>query len=53
MKKVDVLNENNLQVVWLGLGLPTQYYDILLGRKINWDVKKGTVVKWDLIGQKE
>ena len=36
-----------------GLGLPPQYYDILLGRKINQNVKKGTVVKWNLIGYKE
>ena len=49
MKKGDVLNETNLRIVRPGLGLPSKYYDILLGRKVNRDVKKGTAMKWDFI----
>ena len=49
IKKGDVLNEKNLRVVRPGLGLPPKYYDILLGRKVNQEVKKGTAVSWDLI----
>ena len=45
MKKGDVLSEKNLRIVRPGLGLPPKYYDILLGRTVNRDVKKGTAVK--------
>ena len=49
MKKGDILNENNLRVVRPGLGLPPKYLNILLGRKINKDIKKGTAVNWEII----
>ena len=49
IKKGDVLNEKSLRIVRPGLGLPPKYYDILLGRKVNQEVKKGTAVSWDLI----
>ena len=49
MKKGDVLNEKNLRIVRPGLGLPPKYYEVILGRKINRDVKKGTAVKWKLV----
>jgi N-acetylneuraminate synthase len=48
MKKGDVLNEENLRIVRPGLGLPPKYYDILLGRKVNRDVKKGMAVEWGI-----
>ena len=48
MKKGDILNEKNLRIVRPGLGLAPKYYNILLGRKMNKDVKKGTAVEWDL-----
>ena len=44
MKKGDVLNEQNLRIVRPGLGLEPKYYDILLGRKVSRDVKKGTAL---------
>ena len=49
MKKGDVLNEKSLRIVRPGLGLSPKYYNILLGRKVNRDVKKGTAVEWELI----
>ena len=49
MKKGEILNEENLRIVRPGMGLLPKYYDILLGRKINRDVKKGTAIKWDII----
>ncbi|MBC8499592.1 MAG: pseudaminic acid synthase, partial [Candidatus Atribacteria bacterium] len=49
MKKGDVLTEKNLRIVRPGLGLPPKYYNILLGRNVNKDVKKGTAVSWSLI----
>ena len=49
MKKSDVLTEENLRIVRPGLGLPPKYYDILLGRKVNKDVEKGTAVTWGMV----
>ena len=49
MKKGEVLNKQNLRIVRPGLGLPPKYYDILLGRKVNQDVKKGTAVNWKIV----
>ena len=40
MKKGDALNELNLCIVRPGLGLAPKYTDILLGRKVNQEVKK-------------
>ena len=40
MKKNDVLTEKNLRIIRPGLGLPPKYYDVLLGRKINQNVKQ-------------
>jgi N-acetylneuraminate synthase len=49
MKKGDVLDEQNLRIVRPGLGLEPKYYDILLGRRVKRDVKKGIPVNWDII----
>jgi len=49
MEKGDTLNEKNLRIIRPGLGLPPKHYDILLGRKINQDAKKGTAVKWEIV----
>jgi len=49
MKKDDVFNKINMRIVRPGLGLPPKYYDILLGRKANKDVKKGTAVDWAIV----
>ena len=49
MKMGDMLNEKNLRIVRPGLGLPPKYFDILLGHKVNQNVKKGTAVEWGMI----
>ena len=49
MKKGDVFTAENLRIVRPGLGLSPKYYDILIGRQVNQDVKKGTSVNWNLI----
>ena len=49
MIKGDVLNEKNLRIIRPGMGIPPKYYDLLMGRKVKRDVKKGTPVSWDLI----
>jgi N-acetylneuraminate synthase len=49
MKKGDILTKENLRIVRPGMGLPPKYYEVLLGRKVNQDVKKGVPVHWELI----
>jgi N-acetylneuraminate synthase len=50
LKKGSVLTSKNLRCIRPGMGLPPKYYDVLLGRRVNQDVKKGTPMRWDLIG---
>jgi pseudaminic acid synthase len=45
----DVLTRENVRAIRPGLGLPTKYYDVLLGRRVNRDVKKGTPMEWVLL----
>ena len=49
IKAGEVLTEENMRAIRPGLGLPTKYYDLFLGKKINCDAKKGTPVTWQLI----
>lgn len=50
LKAGDVLTPENLRCVRPGKGLPPKYYDLLLGRRLNQDVKKGTPMAWGLVG---
>jgi N-acetylneuraminate synthase len=47
MKAGDVLAEN-LRVVRPGFGLAPKYYDLVLGRRVNRDLNKGTAVDWQI-----
>ena len=49
MKAGDVLDETNMRSVRPANGLHTMYYEDLLGKKVNRDVKLGTPLDWDLI----
>lgn len=50
IKAGDVLTKENLRCVRPGMGLPPKYYDTLLGRRVNQDVKKGTPMGWEFVG---
>ena len=49
MKKGDCITQENIRAIRPGLGIPTKYFEILLGKKINQDIKLGTPLSWDLI----
>ncbi len=49
MKAGDIFTAENIKAVRPGFGLPPKYYDILLGKQIKHDAKKGTPVKWDWV----
>ena len=44
----DVLTKENVRAIRPGLGLPTKYLSMVLGRRINKDVYCGTGLQWDL-----
>lgn len=46
----EVLTAENMRIVRPGFGLEPRYYRVLLGKKVNRDVAKGTPVSWDMIG---
>jgi len=46
----DVLSETNLRSIRPGYGLAPEYYDLLLGKRINRAASRGTPMSWDLIG---
>jgi len=50
MKAGDIFTEENLRAIRPGFGLSPKYYDVLLGKRVNRDVKKGTPVSWDMLG---
>ena len=50
IKAGDVLTAENLRVVRPGYGLAPKYYNLLLGRRVNRDLKKGTAVDWGILG---
>ena len=49
MKKGEIMNKKNLRIVRPGMGLSPKYYETLIGRKVNRNLKKGTAVSWDIL----
>ncbi|AOX03976.1 pseudaminic acid synthase [Moorena producens PAL-8-15-08-1] len=49
MQAGDILTPKNLRAIRPGSGLPTKYYDVLLGKPIKTDAKKGTPVSWEMV----
>ena len=49
LKAGDVLTKDNLRAIRPGLGLPTKYLDVVLGRKVSRDVVRGSALDWDMI----
>ncbi len=49
MKMGDIFTIKNLRAIRPGLGLPPKYYEILLGKKVKTNIKKGTPVSWELL----
>jgi N-acetylneuraminate synthase len=50
VKEGEQLTLQNLRCIRPGAGLPPKYFEMLLGRRIGRDAKKGTPMTWDLIG---
>lgn len=49
MRAGECFTAENLRSVRPGMGLPPKYYDVVLGRAVSRDVRKGTPVSWELL----
>lgn len=49
MKAGDVITEKNMRSIRPGLGLAPKYYDVLLGKRVKCDMKRGTALAWDCV----
>jgi pseudaminic acid synthase len=49
IKAGGTITRQNMRAIRPGLGLPTKYYDVVLGKKVGEDVARGTAVSWDLL----
>ncbi len=45
----SILTKDNMRSIRPGHGLPPKYYDILLGKRVKKDLKKGTPLNWGLL----
>lgn len=50
MQAGEPLTQAKLRSIRPGFGLPPKYFDLLLGKRVNRDVSRGTPMSWDLIG---
>ncbi|CAG0975233.1 N-acetylneuraminate synthase [Geobacteraceae bacterium] len=46
----ETFGPENLKAIRPGLGLPTKYLELFLGRKAARDIRKGTPLDWNLLG---
>jgi pseudaminic acid synthase len=53
MKAGDVLTKENLRCIRPGRGLPPKYYEVLLGKRVSRDEKKGTAMTWEIVGEQQ
>ena len=45
----QVLTRENVRAIRPGLGLPTKYLDVVVGKRVGRDVARGTALTWELI----
>lgn len=49
----SILDENSVRCIRPGYGLPPKHLSEVLGRKINCSAKRGTPLRWDMLGAEE
>lgn len=49
MKAGERFTKENLRAIRPGFGLPIKYYDILMGKRVGKDLKRGTPLSWELL----
>jgi N-acetylneuraminate synthase len=49
LKAGDELTVENIRAIRPGLGLPTKWWETVLGKRVRNDVKRGTALNWELL----
>jgi pseudaminic acid synthase len=49
LKAGDSVTRENVRAIRPGLGLPTKYLEVVLGKTVNRDVKRGSALAWNLL----
>ena len=49
LKAGDLLTQENVRAIRPGLGLPPKYFEVVLGKTVKRDVKRGTALGWELL----
>jgi pseudaminic acid synthase len=45
----DTITAEQIRAIRPGMGLAPKYFETVLGRKVKWDIRKGTPVNWDAL----
>ncbi|WP_196595133.1 pseudaminic acid synthase [Pectinatus frisingensis] len=49
MKIGDIITNKNMRSIRPGWGLAPKYYEIILGRRVKRDIKRGTALAWEMV----
>lgn len=49
IKAGNILTRENIRAIRPGLGLPTKYLEVVLGKRVNRDVTRGQALRWELL----
>ena len=49
IKAGDLLTTENVRAIRPGLGLATKYLDVVIGKSVKHDIKRGTALTWELL----
>jgi N-acetylneuraminate synthase len=50
MKAGDEFTPQNIRIIRPGLGMAPKYFETMLGKRVNSNVKRGTALTFDLLG---
>ena len=50
LKQGDLLTNENVRAIRPGLGLPIKYLEVVVGKKVNRNMNRGTALSWDVLG---
>ncbi|MCG6144968.1 pseudaminic acid synthase [Leptospira bandrabouensis] len=50
IKAGDMITEKNVRSIRPGYGLPPKFFDLVMGKRVNQDVKRGTGLSWEMFG---
>lgn len=49
IKAGDALSPENLRAIRPGFGLPTKYQELVMGKSVNCNIRRGTALRWELL----